>query len=369
MGYHSVLSQAGNQSLSVFLSRVNPAYSLSYKNDYCYCIVEGTTDVDFYRIYLQHFYDKIKVIPVAKVDGKMNCCLVIEHLKDFNRNINGNKKQFLFFIDRDFDYEYVDNTSNNTKQNLNPNIPKNYGNGCFDDIDNPENLYITDAYSIENSIFTRETVKNIFEYLKKPKKKDKRRDYTGVYETIGDLYEQQLQKFEMKLVRIIAILIYCKRNNIDYKLDSVKFKEYIEIDKQGYLTFKYVNNSNQCVNENSSAHLFDETILQEKLKHELVSAAGINESSINDADVVSIENEIRKGKIFKLFRGHFLEDFWKIFGKQMTEVVLSPNETIRFNKHEYDTHDSYIYCGAIRSLNEFAFRTVYQFGSCIGQTP
>ncbi len=368
MGFHSDLKQTRNQSLSGFLSRVNSTYSLSYKNDYCYCIVEGATDVDFYKIYLKRFYDKIKVIPVAKVDGKMNCCLVIEYLKDFNGNINGNKKQFLFFIDRDFDYEYADPSEPTQKKNLNPNIPKNYRNGCFDDIDNPENLYITDAYSIENSIFTKETVKNIFEHLKTPMKKDKRKDYTEVYEAIGELYEQQLQKFEIRLVHIIAILIHCKKNNIDYKLENVKFKEHIEIDQQGHLTFKYVNNSDQSVNENNFA-LFDETVLQDTLEDELVSAAGINKSSINDADVVSIENEIKKGEIFKLFRGHFLEDFWKIFGKQMTEVVLPTKETIRFNKHEYDTHASYIYCGAISSLNKFAFRTVCQFASSIGQTP
>ena len=350
-----------------FLSRVKGTAE-PYRPDYCYCIVEGKTDVDFYAIYLKRFYDKIKVIPVAKVDGKMNCCLVIEYLKDFNVNINGNKKQFLFFIDRDFDYEYDDPSNTTEKKKLNPNIPDNYNQGSFDDEKNPENLYITDAYSIENSIFTKETVKNIFEHLKTPMKKDKRKDYTEVYETIGELYEQQLQKFEKKLVRIIAILIHCKKNNIDYKLENVKFKEYIEIDQQGHLTFKYVNNSDQCVNENNSA-LFHETVLQDKLKDELVSAAGINERSINDADVVSIENEIRNDKIFKLFRGHFLEDFWKIFGKQMTEVVLSPDETIRFYKHEYDTHDSYIHCGPIDSLNDFAFRTIFQFGKSVRQTP
>ena len=193
-----------------FLSDVIQHSYPQYEEDCCYCIVEGPTDEMFYSVYLSKFYKKIKVIPVSKDAGVMNCNKVKECLDYFNSHQIGSKHQFLFFIDRDF------GAYNPT---LNPNIPSNYGSITFDDNTNPENLYVTDDYSIENSIFTKKTIGNIYKNDFKEFQDNKGRKFSFpnsqdkdlTIKQIENLFDSQLQKFELKFVSIISILIWCKK--------------------------------------------------------------------------------------------------------------------------------------------------------------
>ena len=357
MGYHSVLSQAGNQSLSVFLSRVNPAYSLSYKNDYCYCIVEGQTDEKFYSVYLRNFYEKIKVIPVSKDAGVMNCNKVKYYLDYFNSNQIGSKHQFLFFIDRDFGaYEAA----------LNPNIPSNYGGSTFDDKTNPENLYVTDDYSIENSIFTKETIRNLFQYDFKVFQVNgggkfmftNDDDRNLIIKQIEDLFDGQLRKFELKFVPIISILIWCKKNNINYQLGNFKFSDLFDIKDTGEIIFQYQTNGTKVCEDDCN---YDENQFRLELKGKLYAKSQINENDVNYDEVSLIENDIKEAKKFHTFRGHFIEPFWNKFNDSFKKITINNSQTLTI-VNGLKMNIVYANCGYIKSLTNFAQRTISKFG-------
>ena len=353
MGFHSSLIQTSNQSLSVFLSRVNSTYSLPYKNDYCYCIVEGPTDVAFYSQYFNSLYDRIKVIPVEKVDGKMNCKLVKEYLDYFNHTLEAKKHQFLFFIDRDFG-SFVSN----------PNIPSNYGCGIFDVDNNPDNLYVTDYYSIENSIFTKETIKKIYssDFKKLKIGKDKVDDKEDIVNLIADIYDVQLKKFEKGLVCVTALLIYCQTHNIKYCLpEKVTFSDFIKIEQNGDLLFQY-----DSILENDE-NSFDESTFQTKLMDYIISKAKINglpNRYMNDVE--DIKNTLIINNLFcHLFRGHFLEYFWLLFGRCLKRITTNTSQIVTITSEEYTLIQTNLYCAYIESLSKFALRTIGEFAKSI----
>lgn len=347
-----------SNTLDGFLSQVNMVYYnniKSFKSSICYCIVEGIRDVPFYTKYFQRM--PIEVIPVEKTDGKLNCCLVKEYLDKFNKDIKGNKHQFLFFIDRDF---------GSYRSELNSNIPSNYGSITFDDNTNPENLYITDDYSIENSIFTKETIKILYRDFKKVLKEDPRQE--DVLNQIANLYDKQLKKYVQKLSYLIAILIHCKKNRIKYIVDDVSFGKFFTFNEYGELVFKYSKGDNTI--KEDSVH-FNDSEFQTELRAYLVSKSKIDESRIDNNDVINIHNDLNSStyneegvedkKIYHCFRGHFLEAFWTQFGQMLRKIKMNGSEVISIKKTEYDRIDTYTYCARIDSLTDFEIRTIYEF--------
>ncbi|MBQ3617277.1 MAG: DUF4435 domain-containing protein, partial [Bacteroidales bacterium] len=301
--------------------------------------------------FFQKYYDKIKIISVEKVGDKMHCNLVKEYLDSYNSKIKVQVKyqhQFLFFIDRDFG-AFISN----------PNIPSTYGSKIFNDQTNPDNLYITDDYSIENSIFTKDTLKNIFRSIKRIKIGNSIvEDADDIIEQIADLYDNQLKKFEQRLVGIIAILIYCKKNNISFSLESVKFNEnHFTIDESGELFFKYDTIMEYDMN-------FNESTLQTKLINYLITKAGITQI-INHNDVDVIKNNIKNGLIYHLFRGHFLEKFWMLFGKCLKRFKTKTSQIVTISSEEYNLKTTNIYCARIKSLSKFAHRTIVELAKSI----
>ncbi len=350
---------------TVFLSRVKGTNAVPYHPECCYCIVEGSTDELFYSNYLRNFYKKIKVISVEKVTGKMNCNQVKEHLDYYNTNHIGSKYQFLFFIDRDFG-AYI--------QKLNPNIPLNYGNSSFDDITNPENLYLTDDYSIENSIFTKETIKKIFEcdFKKivndggKTVKFGNKTEKNKIINMISKLFEMQLEKYELKLATIISILIWCKQKNINYQLSNVNFTEFFDINDTGHIIFKYKTDEGLVVSEGDSN--YNENIFQNKLKQKLYDKSLINESTVNYNAVNIIENNLQLKNIFHIFRGHFIEPFWHKFNNNFKKITIAKSKQLTIvNVLEMNT--VYANCGYIESLSNFAKRTILKFEQEIQSQP
>lgn len=348
MGTFKTLLDANYNSIVSFLSVV-AGRAVAYKKDYCYCIVEGKTDKDFYANYFEKFYNKIKLIPVAKVDEKANKALVKEYLDIFNRKQLGPKKQFLFFMDNDFG-KYIND----------PNIPQMYGAKQFDDTTNPENLYVTDEYSIENSIFTKGTIINLFKNFKKVLHNKKVTiDFKNkVILEISEHYDKQLKKYEQKLVKIIALLIYCKLNKIEYTLDDVTFNIFFEIEANGMLYFKYETNNGFISETNSN---YDEIQMQSALKRFVLEKAKIHSKNIDDIAIEKIENDIKTDKIYHLFRGHFLDSFWISFGQKFKQFTTTDGNKIPIPKTEYDLHDTYVHCAYIESLTNFADRTICKF--------
>lgn len=340
-----------------FLSEV-AGLPVSYDDDVCYCIVEGKTDKEFYSKYFSKYYDKITILPVAKIDDEGNKTLVKQYLDDFNGRNFGSKHQFLFFIDRDFG-GYIND----------PNIPDKYGDLIFDDVHNPENLYVTDDYSIENSIFTKETIIDLFIDIKKVlnKKRGITEEYKrDVLNKIGEFYNAQLRNYEYRLRRIIALLIYCKTNSIQYKLRDVSFNDFFIIEPNGKLCFRYLTQDNHEVNENDS--LFNEDDFQKNIISYTIDNAQINGNIINYTDVLKIENDIQSETIYHIFRGHFLEAFWFRFGEKFRRFQIDGTNTIPISDTQYGFQDTFRHCAYIESLSSFIDRTIIKFKQEIKKT-
>lgn len=156
---------------------------MSNKN-VCYGFVEGKDDPSFYRTKIKQYIPEEGWIKFFPCGGKSTVKYTYERLNE--RGLLSNKR-IIFFIDRDISDIVLDN-----------------------DLIISDLVYITDYYSIENSIvsFTAiiDTLQDVmgFSLLS-----------ANDINIIKGLYESQIQVFQSLMLPIMANICYWKRNGIN----------------------------------------------------------------------------------------------------------------------------------------------------------
>lgn len=251
--------------------KVDSAYMIflsEYSKDKCFGFVEGRDDPSFYRnlIYSVIPSDRdVRLIPcgnknqVKKTYGKV----------DWN---NISSKQVVFFMDRDYS-DIIDD----------------------DDVIISSNVYLTDDYSIENSIICEKTLDSLlrdFGFASVPQ--------TAIDE-IKKLFLEQKEEFERKFKNVIVHTACWKRKREKVDLDEFKISALFDI-KKGVLN---VNKS-------------DEEIVEE-LYHQCKVGNSCSQAELDD-----IINKINTPeRLDHSFRGKYLKVFFIKFTKS---IMASHNE-------------------------------------------
>lgn len=154
-----------------------------------YAFVEGKEDVSFYRCFIEHLLPADWEVEVL-IEGNRD--KVLSTYETFDWRVF-NKKQIVFFVDRDLS-EF-----------------KN------EDLSSKENLYVTDCYSIENSIVNGQTLWNVLKELchfSELKYEDKT--------LIISLFERQLNIFYEEMVPLMSWILHWTLLNIKPNLQNMR---------------------------------------------------------------------------------------------------------------------------------------------------
>lgn len=180
-----------------------------------YFVVEGKDDVSFYTTIVSKYRNLINTV-IVRANSRRN---VVNTYKKINWR-KYSKKRIYFFYDRDL--------SEITKEES----PKD------------KNIYVTDKYSIENSIFNSDLLINV---LKTAYSLDQLEDYQ--INKILSIYNKAKESFYEIYFLVMAIIVYwrtndyiCNINNLNdhilYKIDNCNllciFDKDIDVEKYVY---------------------------------------------------------------------------------------------------------------------------------------
>lgn len=288
------------------LSTIQHEFLLEYKKDkkHIYAFVEGPEDVCFYQNFLKsHLNNKKCTTQFYPCSNKNNVLSILECL-------NWDKissKQVLFFIDRDLSYFFKEK------------------------VKRKRNLYITDGYSIENSIVTSEL---LIRHLQE----------SGAIHIIPESTKEILQKkfdtlkeeFCIAMSDIMIWFISSKQNNLNPILNNIQAKHIVDI-KNMKLTSK---------SKKDKAKIFK------------VRAKCVPKTKLAVSTLFSTSKATRK----KYIRGKFMLEFFSMF----LDDIFSNKENIdclkacRLNKNGVETNIEAIAhrCECPKSLKTFFQRTV-----------
>lgn len=203
MGIIDTLDEAKRDASSVYHEFLLTYHKKGKK--IVYAFTEGDEDLSFYSGFIQQKVDATWIYEVKPVVNR-------ENVIKLHSYINWEKypeNQIIFFIDRDLS-ELLGQTNPNEK-----------------------NFYISDDYSIENSIVTRETCKRILrEVFSLSTIQD------ADEEKILDMFDDQLEKFLQELMPTMAWIIYWKRSG---KKTSKKDLDKIEMKKMFFFKEGLIN--------------------------------------------------------------------------------------------------------------------------------
>ncbi len=181
-------------SLHEFKMKYNP------ESKDIYCFVEGEDDITFYKGFVDNNLPDDKVNSVwFPTSGKQILIQVYDKLE--SRELP--KSRILFFIDRDLS-EYT-------------------GERMI----TGENVYITDGYSIENSIVNYYTCRRVLQEICGFKESE----HVNVFTEIETLFSNGLDKFKSDLRYIMVEFIIRKKHNQNLLLSNIKMKECYEFKK------------------------------------------------------------------------------------------------------------------------------------------
>lgn len=168
------------------------------KKKVVYGFVEGKDDPCFYRGFIQQNIPEdwnIELFPAGSKDKvlKIHSSLNWKSLP---------KKRIAFFVDQDLS-KYTDE-----------NITKD------------ENIYITDGYSIENSIVKKETCKVVLQEVCNINQLEYKE-----FNKLLTLFEREFNRFVVKIISIMAWIIYWQRNNQKPLINGILLKKIFSIEK------------------------------------------------------------------------------------------------------------------------------------------
>lgn len=248
-----------------------------YNNETCYGFVEGKDDPSYYRRIINNKLPTNCFIILYPCDGKDNVHYIHKQIdwRTFSKN------RIVFFMDRDLSCILND---------------KN--------IINDKNVYITDKYSIENDIVSRETLESIM------------RDLLGFASTdrseidkVIEMFERQKIEFEKIMMYLMANIIMWKRNKISpANYNNVKIKSFISIQKGEVLLQKSVDD-----------------LIKQFYKQSNVSFNHYNETILNRTISEIYDKRISK----KIVRGKYLSEFFILFCNSIHKdcIALGINKT------------------------------------------
>lgn len=230
------------------------------KNNVVFGFVEGQTDPSFYKTYIETLLPDDWILELTFVKGKKNVLKIYNEFdwKRFPR------KRIAFFIDRD----------------LSQILGERHPSG--------ENLYITDNYSIENSVVSHATCKRVLEEIYNLHQASE-----DELETILQKFDNQLECFFKLMIPVMAYISLWRSRGEKVNLNNIKMKKiFTFIDGNINLRAMYTNRA-QLVE-----HFYRMCNVQNK----------------NRSGVRLFENMFRNKDIYRKFvRGKYLIWFFSAF--------------------------------------------------------
>ncbi|NTV25454.1 MAG: DUF4435 domain-containing protein [Chlorobiaceae bacterium] len=247
-----------------------------------YGFVEGKEDPCFYRGFIEHIIPEDWEVELWPA-GNRNQVIRIHKDIDWRRFP---KKRVCFFIDRD----------------LSDLIPEKLPNDI--------NIYITDKYSIENSIVNRRTCSRILTEVF---------GFSGVnhndLEIVCNKFEAEYEKFLLAMIPIMAQILYWRRSQINANLNNINISKIFTIQKASIIL------------DNSA----DAESQQIKYLHKTVGA-----KHNNQVDLSSFKAEFSQTTIYRKYvRGKyvlwFLIEYCKSIHKNATIFFSECNQPPKIN--------------------------------------
>ena len=223
----------------------------------CYGFVEGKDDPSYYRTTIKQKIDKDCSVILYPSDGKE----VLKYVYEEIRNRKYPIEKIVYFMDRDL--SCIINDTN---------------------IINDPYVYITDNYSIENDILNEDTLESVLQdilgFCSTP---------TDELSSIKNLYNQQLNDFDNRMLPIMANIIVWKQNNIkpaNYK--NLKIRQLFNV-KNGILT--QIGSQDEIIKKLYKDSQVDYS-MYDKSKMEIV---------MSELKEKSLVHQIVRGKYFAVF--------------------------------------------------------------------
>lgn len=189
---HAAALSSQNASYHEFLAR------FSKTNKVVYGFVEGKEDPCFYRGFIDYFLPDAWEVELWPT-GNRDQVLKIHKDIDWRRFP---KKRVCFFIDRD----------------LSDLIPQK--------LRSDNNIYVTDKYSIENSIVNRGTCRRILTEVF---------GFSNVshqeMDSVCDKFETELERFFTAMITTMAYVLFWQRSTTRANLSNIKINKLIAVDK------------------------------------------------------------------------------------------------------------------------------------------
>ena len=281
-----------------------------YKKDQVeivYGFVEAKEDLSLYSSCIYNELPPDGIVHLIPCSGKYN-------VRDTYNLINWtkhSKHRICFFRDRDLS-DYIEDDK---------------------DLCECENCYLTDGYSIENSLITKKLLRRLL------------REVLGYqsdsYEVTDEIIEKFIQdkiEFENQLKNVMSHIIYWKKNNIVSPLDTISVKGFVDISNRN-IVYKTP---------------------EDKLTY-IYSKAKVDFKQCDVAEIASIESYISIDDKFRtIIRGHFLSEFFMRYCnsikkcQQDLSIKLDVNNIIAPR------------CGKIESLSNFVNNTYLTYYKQIG---
>lgn len=212
----SILNEMEQSLISDAPSYIEFLYRYDPKKKQAFAFFEGDEDAGFYHNILIKYIDSDCELEEIIAGGKDN---VLKLHREFNWD-SYNKKQILFFVDRDLSYWLDD--------------PADYG----------ENVFVTDDYSVENYVVNVEGFKCWilrFEGFARAKKQE--------IENMLNQYAVLENQFKEKMKHIMAMAVVAKRHDKNIKLCHYKLSKCLNFQIQNDQVVFTLANDNSIISK------------------------------------------------------------------------------------------------------------------------
>ena len=281
-----------------------------YKNDkveIVYGFVEAKDDMSLYSSCIYNELPSNGIIHLIPCNGKYNVRDTY-NLIDWTKH---SKYRICFFRDRDFS-DYIEDDKDLCK--------------C-------DNCYVTDGYSIENSLITEKLLQRLL------------REVLGYQYDSFEVTEEIVKKFlidkiefENQLKNVMSHILYWKINDIVSPLDAISVKGFVDISNRNII---YKNP-------------------EDKLNY-IYSKAKVDFSKCDIKEISSIESFISCNDKFRtIIRGHFLSEFFMRYCNDIKKCQQDLSLKLDFNNIIAPR------CEKIDSLTEFIKNTYLLYYRNVG---
>lgn len=283
----SLLEEMKNSKQSAHVAYTNfvTAYSIN-KPDLVYCFFEGDEDKKYYGGRITIKYQKeFEDFTCGGRDFVLKAIELIKNRTEYN------DAKVLFFIDKDYTYDKVE-----------------------------DKLYVTPCYSIENFYSTKDTLKRILNSEFNMKEREEN------FIKILDLYTTLLTNYHDELLFLNALL------SCQYDI-RIKTNTSTRLDINEVLKNYFKNNENMFdVDLNLRVNIFDDLRNKDILENILFKdAPKITDDLLDEKLVLFNSNDFNKAC---MFRGKFELKFFIDFLKRLKEEATAKEQKILTKKYK-----------------------------------